>query len=73
MLGARTLLVQEISKNLCRHDNNLCIWIELDVAGHNTHTFLSKHLFQVIELLIAQGLDRSCIEDATTLSHRIVN
>ena len=68
---SRVLLEQKIAQNLCRHDDHIRIGAELQVACHDAHRW--KHVLEVIEFLIAQGLDRSCVEDTASLGQTVGN
>ena len=64
-LGGCPTLEQEIAQNLRGHDDNLGIWAELDISGHDPDRCLREQLLQVVELLVTEGLDGRCVEDAS--------
>jgi hypothetical protein len=69
---ARVLLEEEIAQNLCCHDDNGCVRLELDVACHDAD--LSRpHLLEIVEFLVGERFDRRRVEDATTLGEGMCN
>ena len=59
-LCGRPALKQQVLQDLRCHDNNISIWAEFDVAGHNPNR--REHRLQVMELLITEGLDGGRVE-----------
>lgn len=66
-------LLQEVQEDFGGHDDDLCIRGVLDVAGHDANRCPWEVAFQVMELLIAEGLDGGGVEDALLLLERLVN
>ena len=70
-LGRRASLEEEVTKDLRGHHDDVSIRAELDVARHNPDTSRRKQDFQIVELLIAQRLDRSRVEDPSAACQRL--
>ena len=65
-LCGRAALVQEIPQDLGGHDDHVGVRLELDVTCHDAHA-IREDLLEVVELLVAEGLDRGRIEYAPAL------
>ena len=73
MLRGGPFFVKEISQNFSGHDHDLRIRTELDVSRHNAHRGVVELLFQVLEFLIGEGLDRRRIKDAHPFGQRVID
>lgn len=54
---------QKVAENLCGHDNDLGIGLELDVARHNANGRMGILLCQIVEFLVGQRLNGRRVED----------
>lgn len=63
--GRRVALEEKIAQNLRRHDHHVRVGAVLEIAGHDPDA--REHSFQVVELLVAEGLNRGGVEDPAAL------
>ena len=64
-------LEEQVAQNLRGHDNNVSIGAELEISRHDTHGGRRKQLLEVVELLVAEGLDWGRVKDAAALSETV--
>ena len=72
-MKSRRIGVHHVAKDLGRHHDDLGFRIDVYVARHKSDRFVPKPLHKLLVLLIAQGLDRSRIEDLDAVRHGPVN
>ena len=72
-LCLRAPLLEEVEEDFGGHDHDLRIRGVLDIARHNTDGGAREIPFQVVELLITEGLDGGRVEDAFLLLERLVD
>ena len=71
-LCGRPTLEQEISEDFSGHDDDVRVRLVFEVAGHDAHT-ARKEFLEVVELLVAEGLDGGRIEYAPTFAKTVRN
>ncbi len=59
------VLEEEIAEDFRCHDDDIRLWLEFDIAGHDAHAPWPG-LLEVMELLIGEGFDGGGVEDAAT-------
>ena len=72
-LRLRALLVQKVAQNLRRHDDDLGVGAELDVARHDADRVVLELGSEVVVFLVGEGLDGGRVKDPFALGQAMVD
>lgn len=62
--GIMGCAVHYVAHDLGGHDHNIALCIQGAIARLQPHTLCAKQAPEFIELLVAQGLERGCVDDS---------